>query len=256
MGAVHIYKSKYIKSWLSTRKCSFFPLIRWENSRERFYLSINMIMNKNITTLCICILLYLFIKHSVPYGNYIVYPITLLVTFLHEFWHAFFAIITWGGVASLQINTDGSWVTETEWWVKSLILIWGYIWSALFWNILLYISIKKQEYSRNILYILWWLMIWVWIFWFSWLISSILLFLFWGILILIARQDRFQSTVLQFLWLSSLLYIIEDFNVWPRSDISKFADIFIVIPEFIWMGVWLLIVLMMVWYNIKIIMKK
>jgi len=211
---------------------------------------------KHIFTITLWIIIYLFIKHFIPYGNYLVYPITLLVTFLHEFWHAFFAIITWGSVESLQINSDWSWVTETRGWIRFFVLMWGYIWSALFWNILLYISIKKQKFSQVILYILWWLMFWVWIFWFSSLISSILLFIFWWVLIFIAKQDKFEQMILQFLWLSSLLYIIEDFNVWPSSDITKFADIFIIIPEFIWMLIWLILVLLITWYNIKNIIKK
>jgi len=53
-------------------------------------------MNKNIVILVILIVIYLLLKYIIPYGNYIIYPINLLVTFLHEFGHSFGALITGG----------------------------------------------------------------------------------------------------------------------------------------------------------------
>ena len=44
----------------------------------------------------------------VPFGEYIVYPIRLFVTFIHESSHAIVAVITGGSVQSLTISTDGS----------------------------------------------------------------------------------------------------------------------------------------------------
>jgi len=41
-------------------------------------------------------------------GRKILYPITLLVTFLHEFGHGIGAVITGGWVEEIQINKDGS----------------------------------------------------------------------------------------------------------------------------------------------------
>jgi len=36
---------------------------------------------------------YLIIK-VLPFGNFLLYPFNLIVTFLHEFGHAFFALLT------------------------------------------------------------------------------------------------------------------------------------------------------------------
>ena len=41
-------------------------------------------------------------------GKTILYPIHLLVTFLHELGHALGALITGGSVLALQVNEDGS----------------------------------------------------------------------------------------------------------------------------------------------------
>jgi hypothetical protein len=38
--------------------------------------------------------------------------------------------------------------------------------------------------------------------------------------------------------------------------LEKFSDIFIIIPSFVWMIIWLIIVLIISWYNLKNIFKK
>ena len=47
-------------------------------------------------------------------GALILYPVTLLVTFLHEFGHAVGAIITGGEVMHLRVNPNGSGMTTTR----------------------------------------------------------------------------------------------------------------------------------------------
>jgi hypothetical protein len=44
----------------------------------------------------------------IPYAEYIVYPIRLFVTFVHEASHALVAVLTGGSVQSLTISADGS----------------------------------------------------------------------------------------------------------------------------------------------------
>src|SRR5437660_1759604 len=46
-----------------------------------------------------------------PYGNWIVYPIRLFVTFIHESSHALTAVLTGGSVQSLTISADTSGLT-------------------------------------------------------------------------------------------------------------------------------------------------
>ena len=213
-------------------------------------------MRNNIITLTVLIIIYFLLKLYVPYRYYITYPVTLLVTFLHEFWHSFWALITGGSVKSIQINSDWSWFAITAWWFTSIILVWWYIWSAIFWNLLLYIWTKKQKISEIVIYILSWIMIFTWIFWFNSIISSIILFLIAILLVIFAKKTDFDSLILQFLWVTSILHIIEDFNVWPSSDLSKFSEIFIIIPQSFWMYIWLIIVIIITWINIRFLLKK
>jgi hypothetical protein len=199
------------------------------------------------------VLIYVFLKHFIPYWDMLVYPINLLVTFLHEFGHSFFALITGWSVSWVQINSNGSWFAITSWWIRSFVLMGWYIWSAIFWNILLYLWSKKSKFSEWILYFLAALMIFVWIFWFNSIFSTIILFLLaWGLYFL-AKHTSYDSLILQFLGISSIIYIIEDFNVWPSSDLSKFSTF---IPTSVWMIIWLLIVIVITWYNLKLILKK
>lgn len=199
------------------------------------------------------ILLYFGLKYFIPFWNYIIYPFTLIVTFLHEFWHSFFAIITWWGVKWVQINWDGSGYAITYWWIRSFVLMWWYIGSAIFWNLLLYIWFKKTKLAQNIIYFLSFLMLFVSIFWFNSISSSLILILFSISLFYLAKKTKYDSLFLQLLWIFSILYIIQDFYVWPSSDLAKFSHI---LPTSVWMIIWLLIVLVITWYNLKIILKK
>lgn len=213
-------------------------------------------MKKNILSIIVLLFIYIILKDFIPYWNYIVYPINLLVTFLHEFWHAFASIITGWDVKSIQINSDWSWFAVTSWWIQSIVLIGWYIGSAIFWNLLLYIWAKKEKYSEIIIYILSWIMIFTWIFWFNSIFSSIILFLISWILIFLALKTNKDWFILQFLWLASIIYIIEDFNVWPSSDLAKFSEIFIVVPQFVWMYIWLFLVIWITYFNFKNIIKE
>ncbi len=210
----------------------------------------------NIKILIAIFIIYLLIKFLVPFWNYIIYPITLIVTFLHEFWHAFFALITWGQIISIQVNPDWSWLAVTSWWIRSLVLMWWYIGSAIFGNILLYYAIKwKDKTVKNISIWLWAFIIFSSIFWFHNIVSSIVLIILWSALIYIANKIKYDKIFLSFIWLASLFYIIEDFNAWPSSDLAKFSEIFVVVPTFVWMYVWLFIVLAITWYNFYLMTK-
>jgi len=213
-------------------------------------------MKNNLQILATLFVIYLTLKFVIPFWNYLIYPINLLVTFMHEFWHSFFAILTGWNVIGIEINWNGSWFARISWWIKSIVLMGWYIWSAIFWNILLYIWTKKQNLSEIVIYFLSWLLVFTGIFWYNSFFSSLLLFVLAALLFLLAKKSKFDSIILQFLWISSILYIIEDFNGGPSSDLNKFSEIFVIIPQSVWMIVWLIIVLIITWINLKLIFKK
>lgn len=215
-----------------------------------------MTQRNTLITLIGLLLIYLLIQY-IPYGKIILYPITLIVTFLHEFWHAFFALITGWNVLSLDINRDGSGLATTSGWISGIILMWGYIGSAIFGNILLFLWLKGNNgTSKIVFYILGGLFFLTAIFWFSDIISFLIQIIIGTILIFLAKKITYSSAFLWFLWLASLAYIIGDFRVGPSSDIAKFSDIFIFIPEIVWMYLWLIIVGVIVSANIYFMLRN
>ena len=75
----------------------------------------------------------------VPYSNYLLYPLRLFVTFIHESGHAIAGLATGLGVSSLHVRPDGSGVT---WVGSSIVWDWltisgGYVGAALFGAVLL-----------------------------------------------------------------------------------------------------------------------
>ena len=82
------------------------------------------------------------ILNFVPYAEFLLYPIRLFVTFVHESGHALAAIATGGDVMSVRINPDGSGLTMTRqspFWAW-LTLSGGYLGTAVFGAILLQVG--------------------------------------------------------------------------------------------------------------------
>jgi len=91
-----------------------------------------------------------------PFSNYLLYPLRLFVTFIHESGHAVAAELVGGHVASLQINPNGSgvtWTAESPWWAW-LVLSAGYVGAALFGALLLQVGrlTRWRNAGRNTLY--------------------------------------------------------------------------------------------------------
>ena len=213
--------------------------------------------HKTLPVLLVLTMLYFSVKYFLPFGSYIIYPINLLVTYMHEFGHAFFALLTGGNVLEIEVKSDGSGLATTSGGWRSIILMGGYIGSALFGNILLRIWLQdKKNISEKILYLFAGLLILTAVFWFSSIISFVILLLLAGVLIVLAKYSSYDKVILQFIGVASILFIIEDFNVWPSSDLSKFSEIFVIIPQSVWMIIWLLVVLLMTGFNLLSIFSK
>jgi len=90
----------------------------------------------------------------IPYASYLVYPIRLFVTFIHESSHAVVAFLTGGSVQSLTIAADGSGVVYSvpsgafgAVFTSSA----GYLGSTIFGVILLF-AMRRQMRSQKILF--------------------------------------------------------------------------------------------------------
>jgi Peptidase M50B-like len=190
------------------------------------------------------------------FGALALYPITLFVTILHEFGHAICAVLTGGGVEGVQINPDGSGYTKTIGGNRGIVLMGGYLGSALLGNLLFYIGARKKAMSETTLYVVSGLMAFVGILWFESFISSGILLGFAILVYFLARNTDWHQDILMFLGLATVLYIIQDFNVGPRSDLAMYEQEVGFLSADIWMILWLLLAGILFYMNLRYIFKN
>ena len=211
-------------------------------------------MQKEQSPLSFAILMlvaYLFIYYLGGAARQLLYPVIWLVAFLHETGHALGALVSGGEVVSLQINADGSGVTTSRGGSVALILAGGYIGSAFLGNLLFYIGIRKHRLSQAALYTLAVLMVFSAIKWPSTMESTILLFIYAAVIFFIAAKTNWDQKVVMFFGMASVMYIIQDFQVGPSSDLKAYEEHIGIFPARIWMFIWLLIVLAITFWNLK-----
>lgn len=228
---------------------------------SRSNLRINMKMTPSskttLTRLGIVLALYItLVLLAGRYGRIILHPINLFVTVLHELGHALGGIISGGKVEYVQINADGSGKASVLGGNVLIILMGGYLGSAIFGNILFYIGVRAGRLARAALYILGGFMLLSGVIWFSHIFSTLTLFIFGGFLVLLAHKEWIMREALMFMGLASLIYIIQDFNVGPSSDLALYASIIKIIPASLWMYIWLGLVLLLTAFNIRMILRQ
>ena len=190
------------------------------------------------------------------HGRGLMYPVRIFVTILHELGHAAGGIITGGKVEYVRINYDGSGRASVLGGNIPIIVMGGYVGSALFGNILFYIGVKAGKMARVTLYLIGAIMIFSALFWFSHLFSSISQIIFGLIAIGLAYKKWIMPEILMFLGIASLVYIIQDFNGGPSSDLALYAERVRFLSPKIWSYIWLGIVLILTAFNIRMIVRQ
>jgi hypothetical protein len=220
------------------------------NSSETNPLSTNQTLLKTLAFITI----YLLLRFAGGgFGEKILYPINMLVTFLHELGHATGALLSGGKMKSMDINLDGSGLTTTLGGSTAITLVSGYIGSAIFGNLLFYIGAKLPRFQRGTLVALASLMVFAGVFWYTDWRSTAILLLFAALLYFISRRVAWAGTVLMFLGVASVMYIIQDFNQGPSSDLAHFEAVVGIFPASIWKYIWLFFVVLLFLFNIRLI---
>lgn len=178
-----------------------------------------------------------------------------LVVSFHEIWHWLWALLTWWDFKSLEINSDWSWMAITSWWNRAIILISWFLWSLIIWNLFLRFSLTKKN-STILSLILWVIFITLSIVLARDLYSLFSLLFFWLFFLFFFKYNQITKYIFSTLWFLVIFNILLDFNVWPLSDIWKFAEIFIILPTFVWMYIWLIFWLGITIYNFKQILQQ
>lgn len=184
-------------------------------------------------------------------GTLLLYPVTMLVTFLHEFGHAMGAILTGGSVEGLQVNSDGSGYTTTRGGSPGVVLMGGYLGSAILGNVLFRIGARHHRLAQGTLMVMAIFMALAGLIWFESFESTGILWVFALSLAFIALKTRVDQDVLMFLGLAAVLYIIQDFNVGPSSDLAMYEKVVGLFPAQIWMYIWLGLAALLFYWNLS-----
>ena len=83
-------------------------------------------------------LVIVYILWNIPQLSFILYPLSLFNTYVHESGHALAALLTGGNVGSFSVSFDTSGVTQTAGGWRWLILPAGYLGSGFFGSLLFY----------------------------------------------------------------------------------------------------------------------
>jgi len=188
-------------------------------------------------------------------GWKLLYPIRIFVTFLHEFGHAIGAIITGGSVEHIRINANGSGLTTSLNGNFPVVLMGGYIGSALFGNILFYIGAKQTKLVKPVLALLILAMLVTGFVWFNSVFTTFILIVFSVVLFWVGFKTTFGRDILMLLGLASVIYIIQDTAAGPSSDLKAFEKEMILFPAKFWMYIWLAVALGLIALNLKLLFK-
>nr|WP_321406622.1 M50 family metallopeptidase [uncultured Carboxylicivirga sp.] len=209
-------------------------------------------MNKKLLFILLSIILYWVLIRFVPYGNFVLYPITLLVTIFHETGHALFALITGGSVHGIQINNDGSGYAMVAGGWSLLVIPGGYIGSALWGNLILFVALYKEKYIKWVLYLIMAVLIFSAIVWFNSIGSTVLLLVFAALFFWLSKACKtIQVYSLLAVGATALFYIILDFKGGPSSDLAQFTKLLPFLPQFLWAVVWLVAVSYITYLTIR-----
>jgi hypothetical protein len=89
----------------------------------------------------------------IPYAEWLVYPVRLFVTFIHEASHALVALLTGGSVHSLTVSANGEgavWSASSNWFSAALTASAGYLGTTAF-GVLMLMLIRRAVSPKIIL---------------------------------------------------------------------------------------------------------
>jgi hypothetical protein len=132
----------------------------------------------------------------------------------------------------------------------------GYLGSAILGNVLFRIGARHRTLTHHTLLVLAGLMCLSGLLWFESFSSTVLLIGFGFLLGFIALKTTWDQDVLMFLGLAAVLYIIQDFNVGPQSDLAMYEQVVGIFPSQIWMYIWLGLAGLLFLWNLQEVFKR
>lgn len=93
-------------------------------------------------------LIVVFVLWNVPAFSFLVYPLRLFVTYVHEAGHSLAAILTGGQAAQFVVSPDTSGLTRSIGGNQLIVLPAGYLGAALFGSLLFYLANRFWRYGH------------------------------------------------------------------------------------------------------------
>lgn len=188
------------------------------------------------------------------WGWRLFYPVRIFVTFLHEFGHAFGTLITGGAVEYIRIDPNSGGVTSSLGGNRPVIIMGGYLGSALFGNLLFYIGATKPRLVKPVLSVVIFTMLVAGFIWYNSVFTTFVLCIFAAFLFFVEFKTKYGRDVLMFLGLASVIYILQDTTSGPSSDLLAFEREVGLFSNHVWMIIWLIIALTLLAWNIKMLL--
>lgn len=204
----------------------------------------------------ICSLYFGLLYFGGIWGWRLLYPVRLFVTFLHEFGHAFSALISGGSVDYIRINPDSGGLTVTRGGSQGLIILGGYLGSVFFGNILVYIGATKLNWVKPTMGIVIAIISITGVIWFNSIFTFVILAAFALFLYFVGFKSGFGRECLLVMGVLSLLYILQDTARGPASDLQAFELEIGLFPAGVWMILWLGLALSLLALNLKILLSR
>jgi hypothetical protein len=220
---------------------------------------------RNALTVAVLAGVVVFILWNIPQLSFVLYPVRLFVTFIHEAGHSVMAALTGGRVIEFTVFDNGTGVATTAGGLRHLILPAGYLGTALFGAVLFFLS-NTLPFPRKLSLMIGTLMIIITLFLHASGIALIVGLLTGLALIFVGLRAGVYPNVLLLNVLAiltglnsvlDLLYLVQASGVAigpVKNDAAAFADLTLGIPAAIWAMIWALLAIFMlscaVWFSI------
>jgi hypothetical protein len=206
-----------------------------------------------------------FILWNIPQLSFLLYPVRLFVTFIHEAGHVVMASFTGGQVIEFTVFANGTGIATTAGGNRLLILPAGYLGTALFGAVLFYLT-NRVSFPRKIALALGTLIILIALFLHASGIALLLGILTGLALVFLGLRAGIYLNVLVLNILAiltgmnavlDLLYLVRNSSAalgTVQNDAAAFAALTPGIPAAIWAIIWALLAVFMlgcaVWYSV------
>ncbi len=188
-------------------------------------------------------------------GWHLLYPIRIFVTFLHEFGHAAGAVLTGGKVYNIELlpgaGAGGS--TLSSGGFRPVVIMGGYLGSALFGNALFYIAAKKPDRTKPVMGMVIAAMLLTAVIWYTSVFTTAALLAYSGALYWIGFKTRYGRDVLMLLGVASVIYILQNTAIGPSGDLAMFQAHMGFIPARGWMLIWFMGAIGLLLVNLRLL---